>query len=163
MGRPGDRIVADWTGELSNQLLGRLKKQFPLVRHRHLAQHARPSSWARKCATSANASSYPEGALCYAEGRILVELQMNCDRDFEIPEGDDSMEPPVNPRAKRSSSSRKDRPSPLYQGMLPRARHPRSPAQDFRHSSLAGLEDLGVLTFELHTARMKGVVEGPNA
>lgn len=90
-GEAGDEIVADWAGELSNQLLGRLKNRFhptgvdialstPVVFMGRGMRHF-------CCASSI------QRTLGYAEGRIVVELQVSYDGDLEIPEGKESLEP----------------------------------------------------------------------
>jgi chemotaxis protein CheX len=88
---PGDEILADWTGELSNQMLGRLKNRFrtvgidislstPIVfMGKEMRHFLNPSPVHR--------------TLFFAEGCILVELQANCDKDYEIPEASESLEP----------------------------------------------------------------------
>jgi chemotaxis protein CheX len=90
-GKPGDAIVADWTGELSNQMLGRLKNRFrtagidislstPIVfMGKEMRHFMNPAPIHR--------------ALGFAEGRILVELQASFDKDFEIEESDAAFEP----------------------------------------------------------------------
>ncbi len=82
----GDEIVADWVGELSNQLLGRLKNRFyaagveialstPTVfAGRDLRHFTQPSLVYR--------SLFFEG-----EGTLLVEFQADCDAAFELGEG----------------------------------------------------------------------------
>ena len=90
-GKPGDAIVADWTGELSNQMLGRLKNRFrttgidislstPIVfMGKEMRHFMNPAPIHR--------------ALMFAEGAILVELQASFDKDFEIKESETAFEP----------------------------------------------------------------------
>ena len=87
----GDEIVADWVGDLSNQLLGRLKNRFgsvgidislstPIVfvgteiRHYGIA----PSI---------------HRTLSFDEGLVLVELMASIEKDFEVPEASGIVEP----------------------------------------------------------------------
>lgn len=90
-GEPDDKIVADWTGELSNQLLGRLKNKFhgsgidislstPIVFMGKEMRHFTNASPIHRM-------------IFFSEGRILVELQANYDKDFEIAETSESLEP----------------------------------------------------------------------
>jgi CheY-specific phosphatase CheX len=89
-GEPGDEIMADWTGELSNQLLGRLKNRFhaagidislstPIVFMGKEMRHFTNASPIRR-------------TLFFAEGSVLVEFQANFDQDFEIPEENENLE-----------------------------------------------------------------------
>ena len=87
-----DELLADWVGELSNQLLGRLKTRFlasglqivlstPIVFvGREMRHFFRPSPIQRKLGFG--------GA-----GEAAVELLANYKRDFEIVEGESSAEP----------------------------------------------------------------------
>jgi len=87
-----DELLADWVGELSNQLLGRLKTRFlasglqivlstPIVFvGREMRHFFRPSPIQRKLGFG--------GA-----GEAAVELLANYERDFEIVEGESSAEP----------------------------------------------------------------------
>ena len=88
---PGDGIVADWTGELSNQLLGRLKNKF------HAAgigiSLSTPIVFMGKEMRHFTNASPIHRMLFFDEGRILVELQANYDKDFEISEASESLEP----------------------------------------------------------------------
>lgn len=88
---PDDAIVADWTGELSNQLLGRLKNKFhasginislstPIVfMGKEMRHYTNPAPINRM--------------LFFDEGRVLIELQSNYDKDFEIAEANEEPEP----------------------------------------------------------------------
>jgi CheY-specific phosphatase CheX len=90
-GAAGDEIVADWTGELSNQLLGRLKNKF------HGAgidiSLSTPIVFMGKEMRHFTNASPIHRMHFFAEGRVLVELQANYDKDFEIPEGSEDIEP----------------------------------------------------------------------
>lgn len=88
----GDELLADWVGELSNQLLGRLKTRFigsgitialstPIVFvGREMRHFFRPSPIQRKLGFG-------------GRGRAEVELLANFERDFEIAEGQPIVEP----------------------------------------------------------------------
>ena len=88
---PGDEIVADWTGELSNQLLGRLKNKF------HAAgidiSLSTPIVFMGKEMRHFTNASPIHRMHFFAEGRVLVELQANYDKDFEIQEESEDIEP----------------------------------------------------------------------
>jgi CheY-specific phosphatase CheX len=89
--KPGDVIVADWTGELSNQLLGRLKNRF------HATgidiSLSTPIVFMGKEMRHFTNQSPIHRMLFFADGRVLVELQANFDRDFEIEEDSEDLEP----------------------------------------------------------------------
>lgn len=84
-----DELLADWVGELSNQLLGRLKTRFigsglqimlstPIVFvGREMRHFFRPSPIQRKLGFG-------------GKGEAVVELLANYERDFEIVEGENS-------------------------------------------------------------------------
>jgi len=86
-----DELLADWVGELSNQLLGRLKSRFigsgvqialstPIVFvGREMRHFFRPSPIQRKLGFG-------------GKGRAEVELLANFERDFEMAEGEPSEE-----------------------------------------------------------------------
>jgi len=87
-----DELLADWVGELSNQLLGRLKTRFigsgvqialstPIVFvGREMRHFFRPSPIQRKLGFG-------------GRGNAEVELLANFERDFEIAEGQPIVEP----------------------------------------------------------------------
>jgi CheY-specific phosphatase CheX len=81
----GDEIVADWVGELSNQLLGRLKNRFGSIGI-DIALST-PIVFAGKELRHYCDDSSIHRALYFEEGRVLVEFMASLDKDFEIPEG----------------------------------------------------------------------------
>jgi CheY-specific phosphatase CheX len=90
-GQPGDEIVADWTGELSNQLLGRLKSRFrPAGIDISLST---PIVFMGKEMRHFSNATPIQRMLFLSEGRILVEIQANYDRDFELIEEGENPEP----------------------------------------------------------------------
>jgi chemotaxis protein CheX len=90
-GTPGDEIVADWTGELSNQMLGRLKNRFRSVGID--ISLSTPIVFMGKEMRHFINDSPIKRMLSFSEGRILVEIQANYDRDFELPEEIEAPEP----------------------------------------------------------------------
>jgi CheY-specific phosphatase CheX len=83
-GNTGDEIVADWTGELSNQMLGRLKNRF------HAAgigiSLGTPVVFMGKEMRHYSHASPIQRSLHLDEGSILVEFHAEYERDFEIGE-----------------------------------------------------------------------------
>jgi CheY-specific phosphatase CheX len=83
-GNTGDEIVADWTGELSNQMLGRLKNRF------HAAgigiSLGTPVVFMGKEMRHYSHASPIQRSLHLDEGRILVEFHAEYDKDLEIRE-----------------------------------------------------------------------------
>jgi len=81
-GAPGDEIVADWTGELSNQMLGRLKNRF------HAAgidiTLSTPIVFVGKEMRHYSKESPIQRSLYFAEGRIMVEFHADYEKDLEI-------------------------------------------------------------------------------
>ncbi len=81
-GVPGDEILADWTGELSNQMLGRLKNRF------HAAgidvALGTPIVFVGKEMRHYSKESPIQRSLYFAEGRIMVEFHAEYDKDFEV-------------------------------------------------------------------------------
>ena len=87
-----DELLADWVGELSNQLLGRIKTRFigsgiqialstPIVFvGREMRHFFRPSPIQRKLGFG-------------GEGEAVVEFLANYERDFEVAEGEPGAEP----------------------------------------------------------------------
>ena len=79
-----EEILADWTGELSNQLLGRLKARFcPTGIEISLST---PIVFTGKDMHRFPNTAPLQRSLFFAEGRLVVEIQACYDRDFEIPE-----------------------------------------------------------------------------
>jgi CheY-specific phosphatase CheX len=87
---PGDAIIADWTGELSNQMLGRLKNKLGSVGIG--ISLSTPIVFMGKEMRHFTNASPLHRMLFFAEGRILVELQANYDKDFEIMEARETFE-----------------------------------------------------------------------
>jgi CheY-specific phosphatase CheX len=83
---PGDELVADWTGELSNQMLGRLKNRF------HASgieiSLSTPVVFMGKEMKHYSHASPIQRSLHFADGGILVEFHADYSRDFEINEAD---------------------------------------------------------------------------
>jgi CheY-specific phosphatase CheX len=81
-GKPGDDILADWTGELSNQMLGRLKNKF------HASgvdiSLGTPVVFMGKEMRHYSQRSPIQRALYFAEGSVLVEFHADFERDFEV-------------------------------------------------------------------------------
>lgn len=83
-----DEILADWTGELSNQLLGRLKSRFCAAGVDITL--STPTVFAGKdlhhfaCQSDLLRRLFFKGG-----GALLVEFQANFDSDFEIGEGEE--------------------------------------------------------------------------
>jgi chemotaxis protein CheX len=86
-----DEIVADWAGELSNQLLGRLKNRFHSVGVD--ISLSTPVVFAGKELRHYCNETAIRRTLRFEEGRILVELMASLDRDFEIPANGEMPEP----------------------------------------------------------------------
>jgi CheY-specific phosphatase CheX len=87
---PGDDIVADWTGELSNQMLGRLKNRF------HASgieiSLSTPVVFMGKEMKHYSHASPIQRSMHFAGGGILVEFHADYSRDFEIKEAEASGE-----------------------------------------------------------------------
>lgn len=85
-GEVPEALIADWTGELSNQILGRIKNHF----HDAGIEIAlsTPTVFAGKeLRHLALASPITRTILLKGEGSLLVEFQADFDEGFEIPEG----------------------------------------------------------------------------
>jgi CheY-specific phosphatase CheX len=90
-GAASEEILADWTGELSNQLLGRLKGRFcPAGIEISLST---PIVFTGKEMHRFPNTAPIQRTLFFAEGRLIVEIQASYDRDFEIPEESERSEP----------------------------------------------------------------------
>jgi CheY-specific phosphatase CheX len=90
-GSASEEILADWTGELSNQLLGRLKGRLcPAGIEISLST---PIVFTGKEMHRFPNTAPIQRTLFFAEGRILVELQASYARDFEIAEESERSEP----------------------------------------------------------------------
>lgn len=84
-GNPTDGIVADWTGELSNQALGRLKSR--LFSAGIEIALSTPTVFAGKeLRHFFQASAIYRSVMFEGDGSVLVELQANCDQRLEIGE-----------------------------------------------------------------------------
>jgi CheY-specific phosphatase CheX len=87
----GDGIVADWTGELSNQLLGRLKNKFHAVGI-DISLSTPIVFMGKEMRHFTNAAPIHR-MIFFDEGRILTEFQACYDEEIEIPETSESLEP----------------------------------------------------------------------
>jgi CheY-specific phosphatase CheX len=86
-----EEILADWTGELSNQLLGRLKSRFcPAGIEISLST---PIVFTGKEMHRFPNTAPIQRTFFFAEGRLIVEIQACYDKDFEIEETSERSEP----------------------------------------------------------------------
>lgn len=85
-GEVPEALIADWTGELSNQMLGRLKNQFHSVGI-DIALSTPTVFAGKELRHLALASPITRTILLKGGGFLLVEFQADFDEDFEIPEG----------------------------------------------------------------------------
>lgn len=83
-GAQGDEIIADWAGELSNQLLGRLKNKFHSIGID--ISLSTPIVFAGKDIRHYCNDSPIHRRLRFAEGLLLIEFSASYDEDFEVPE-----------------------------------------------------------------------------
>jgi chemotaxis protein CheX len=90
-GKPSDEIVADWTGELSNQMLGRLKNRFRAVGI-DISLSTPIVFMGKEMRHFINVSPI-QRMLYFSEGSILIEIQANYEKDFELPEENEAPEP----------------------------------------------------------------------
>ncbi len=81
-GEAGDEIAADWTGELSNQMLGRLKNRFHAVGID--ISLSTPIVFVGKEMRHYSQEADIQRALYFAEGRVMAEFHADMERDFEI-------------------------------------------------------------------------------
>jgi len=79
---PKDEIVADWTGELSNQMLGRLKNRFHAVGVD--ISLSTPCVFIGKEMRHYSHESPIQRSLYLDEGRVLIEFHADYEKDFEI-------------------------------------------------------------------------------
>jgi hypothetical protein len=84
-GRPTDEIIADWTGELSNQALGRLKNRFYSVGI-EIALSTPTVFAGQGLRHFFQPSAIYRSLMFEGEGSLLAELQANCEDGFEIGE-----------------------------------------------------------------------------
>ncbi len=80
-----EALIADWTGELSNQMLGRLKNHFHEVGI-EIALSTPTVFAGKELRHLALASPISRTILLKGGGCLLVEFQADFDEDFEIPE-----------------------------------------------------------------------------
>jgi CheY-specific phosphatase CheX len=84
-GTPSDAIVADWTGELSNQTLGRLKNRFYAVGI-EIALSTPTVFAGKELRHFFQASAVSRSIMFTGDGTVFVELQADCAEDLEIGE-----------------------------------------------------------------------------
>jgi CheY-specific phosphatase CheX len=84
-GNPSDAIVADWTGELSNQALGRLKNRFYAVGI-EIALSTPTVFAGKELRHFFQPSAIYRSIMFEGEGAILAELQADCAQGLEIGE-----------------------------------------------------------------------------
>jgi hypothetical protein len=81
-----DGIVADWTGELSNQVLGRLKNRFYAV-GLEIALSTPTVFAGKELRHFSQPSSIYRSIMFAGDGSLLAEFQADYQEDFEIGEG----------------------------------------------------------------------------
>jgi hypothetical protein len=84
-GKPSDAIIADWTGELSNQVLGRLKNRFYAVGI-EIALSTPTVFAGKELKHFFQPSAVYRSIMFQGDGSVFAELQADCAPDFEIGE-----------------------------------------------------------------------------
>jgi CheY-specific phosphatase CheX len=84
-GEVSDEIIADWTGELSNQALGRLKNRFYAVGV-EIALSTPTVFAGKELRHFSQPSTIYRSIMFEGEGSLLAEFQADCAGDFEIGE-----------------------------------------------------------------------------
>lgn len=84
-GTPSDEIIADWTGELSNQALGRLKNRFYAVGI-EIALSTPTVFAGKELRHFSQPSTLYRSLLFEGEGSLLAEFQADCESSLEIGE-----------------------------------------------------------------------------